>query len=128
MPVILSLEMHCAPKQQNKLALTMIKHFGDRLLRYVELVDTDQASSLSPADLRARILVKGKCKMKKDDAEDSMPKPMRARPSMMSPVRRRPSNAPQMSFTGRRSLIRKSSNLKQDDEGVSMRRGSEAID
>ena len=32
LPVILSLEMHCDPKQQNALAKMMVKRFGERLL------------------------------------------------------------------------------------------------
>jgi hypothetical protein len=33
LPVILSLEMHASPKQQHRLALAMVEHFGDTLLQ-----------------------------------------------------------------------------------------------
>jgi hypothetical protein len=32
LPVILSLEMHCSPRQQHRLAEMMVSHFGDALL------------------------------------------------------------------------------------------------
>jgi len=60
LPVILSLEMHCSPKQQAELAKSMIKRMEDRLLRHDELVATGRASLLSPQELTERILVKGK--------------------------------------------------------------------
>ena len=33
LPVILSLEMHCSPKQQRKLAKSLVTHLGDALLK-----------------------------------------------------------------------------------------------
>jgi len=68
-PVLLSLEMHCNPKQQNKLAKMMVAHAGTLLLTYEDLVATGRAPQLSPLDLRSRILLKGKVKMpKKEDS------------------------------------------------------------
>ena len=68
LPIILSLEMHCSPGQQKKLASLMLTHLGvplslsqeDALLTYQELEQTGRASLLSPWDLRGRVLVKGK--------------------------------------------------------------------
>jgi len=60
--VILSLEMHCSPRQQNRLAKMMVEHIGSALLTYDELVATHRAASLSPTDLGRRVLVKGKVK------------------------------------------------------------------
>jgi len=62
LPVILSLEMHCSPKQQNSLAHMLVAHLDDTLLAHRELADLKNASSLSPVDLKHRILVKGKIK------------------------------------------------------------------
>jgi len=62
LPVVLSLEMHCSPKQQNKLAKMMIAHFGTALLRYDELIEMGRALDLSPVELKQRVLAKGKVK------------------------------------------------------------------
>jgi len=62
LPVILSLEMHCHPPQQHKIARMMVKHLGDTVLSYDALCETGRAPTLSPLDLKRRILVKGKVK------------------------------------------------------------------
>ena len=62
LPVIMSLEMHCSPKQQRLLATALIKHLGGALLTYDELCETGRASSLSPLDLKRRVVIKGKVK------------------------------------------------------------------
>jgi len=64
--VILSLEMHCKCRQQNRLAKLMVAHFDSNLLQYDELVTTGRAAALSPYDLRCRVLVKGKVKRLKE--------------------------------------------------------------
>ncbi|KAL1527507.1 hypothetical protein AB1Y20_008897 [Prymnesium parvum] len=60
LPVMLSLEMHCTPPQQRRLATMCVLHFGRKLLSHDELVASGHATLLSPADLRRRILLKGK--------------------------------------------------------------------
>jgi len=62
LPLSLSLEMHCSPRQQRSLTDMMIVHFGDSLLSYDELVGFGRAAMLSPADLTYRVLAKGKTK------------------------------------------------------------------
>mmetsp|Transcript_15402 Transcript_15402/g.46245 ORF Transcript_15402/g.46245 Transcript_15402/m.46245 type:complete len:545 (-) Transcript_15402:93-1727(-) len=52
--------MHCAPKQQHRLAVHMVEYFGKALLTYDEMVATGRATSLSPLDLQDRVLAKGK--------------------------------------------------------------------
>eukprot|EP00966_Prymnesium_polylepis_P003775 86026-Prymnesium_polylepis.2 len=88
--------MHCSPKNQYRLASMMVKHSGQallgvralalqtveratrlrcelslpRVLQYDELVATGRTTSLSPLDLSARVLVKGKVKLASaDDAQ-----------------------------------------------------------
>ena len=65
LPVILSLEMHCSPKIQDKLAHMMVAHLGAMILKYAELEQMagERAPSLSPLDLKGRILIKGKVKL-----------------------------------------------------------------
>mmetsp|Transcript_1998 Transcript_1998/g.5040 ORF Transcript_1998/g.5040 Transcript_1998/m.5040 type:complete len:1003 (+) Transcript_1998:348-3356(+) len=58
--------MHCNPDQQNQLAKMMVNHMGEALLRYDELVETGQATSLAPIHLASRVLVKGKVKKPKE--------------------------------------------------------------
>jgi len=66
--VSLSLEMHCSPAQQRKIAKMAVKHFGLALLPYAELVAFGRATSLSPLDLVRRILLKGKIKLLKKES------------------------------------------------------------
>jgi len=63
LPVSLSLEMHCSPSQQYRLAATMVKHIGEALLSYEELSEIQRAAWLSPADLKTRVLARGKVKL-----------------------------------------------------------------
>ena len=63
LPVILSLEMHCSPKQQARLANSMVESVGNMLYPYHELVASRHASLLSPLELKLRVLVKGKVKL-----------------------------------------------------------------
>ena len=92
LPVILSLEQHCSPKQQNMLAKMMVNYIGNALLsvccnsrspcayrtlchpcemasraasQYAELVATGKARSLSPQEVAMRVIVKGKVKLSK---------------------------------------------------------------
>ncbi|KAL1496398.1 hypothetical protein AB1Y20_016353 [Prymnesium parvum] len=67
-PVILSLEMHCKPKQQRAIAKMMAKHFGKALVLYDEVDACGRARSLSPRDLKGRVLVKGKVNVVADSA------------------------------------------------------------
>jgi len=60
LPVILSLEMHCSPKQQHALARMLVGDLGDAVLQFNELAATGQALSLSPIALAKRVLLKGK--------------------------------------------------------------------
>jgi len=62
LPVSLSLEMHCSPRQQTRVAKMMVQHFESSLLLYEELVSVGRATQLSPLDLNSRILAKGKVK------------------------------------------------------------------
>ena len=62
LPVILSLEMHCSPENQHRLAQSMVKHIRSALFVYSDLVATKRATSLSPLDLNNCVLVKGKVK------------------------------------------------------------------
>jgi len=64
MPVMLSLEMHCSPSQQRQLATMGIQYLGEALLKFDEVVATGRAISLSPANLRCRVLFKGKVRTK----------------------------------------------------------------
>eukprot|EP00966_Prymnesium_polylepis_P311204 7189773-Prymnesium_polylepis.1 len=63
LPLILSLEMHCSPKQQARIAESMVGTIGKMLCPYHELVATRHASLLSPLELKLRVLVKGKVKL-----------------------------------------------------------------
>eukprot|EP00966_Prymnesium_polylepis_P179208 4148756-Prymnesium_polylepis.1 len=64
-PVILSMEMHCTPKQQRPIAEHLLEHLDDKLLSFDEIVATGRAAWLSPHDLKLRCLVKGKIKQKR---------------------------------------------------------------
>jgi len=65
LPVVLSLEMHCSPPQQRHIARMLIKYLDEALLPYDDFVATSRPASLSPRDLRLRVLVKGKVKQRK---------------------------------------------------------------
>lgn len=65
LPIVLSLEMHCSPKQQQRLANMLVEHISDNLMGYDELAATGRALLLSPTDLVCRVLVKGKIKVSK---------------------------------------------------------------
>ena len=65
LPIILSMEMHCTTSQQHRVAKMLIEHVGSAVLKYDELVATGRARWLSPADLRRRVLTKGKIKTEK---------------------------------------------------------------
>lgn len=73
-PLILSLEVHCNPEQQQAMVDIMTLEFGDRLV--TEPYMTNAPSLPSPEDLRHRILIKVKA------GEDPATRPA-------SPVRRR---------------------------------------
>jgi len=62
LPVVLSLEMHCSPPQQRHIALMLIKYLDDALLQYEDFIATSRPATLSPFELRNRVLVKGKIK------------------------------------------------------------------
>jgi phosphatidylinositol phospholipase C delta/inactive phospholipase C-like protein 2 len=57
-PVILSLEMHCSPPQQAKIASYLRSSFGDALI--TERLLTSECELPSPEQLKRRILIKGK--------------------------------------------------------------------
>jgi len=82
LPVILSLEMHCTPKCQNKLAKMMAQSFGSAMLTFDDLCATGRETSLSPSDLERRILTKGKVK-------DSTKRPSKTGESGRAPSLRR---------------------------------------
>ena len=56
-PLILSLEVHCSPDQQDTMAKTMIEEFGDKLV--VQPL-RDNCQLPSPEELKGRILIKVK--------------------------------------------------------------------
>ncbi|KAL8890022.1 MAG: hypothetical protein Q9192_005931 [Flavoplaca navasiana] len=57
-PLILSLEVHCNPTQQQAMVDIMIKEFGEKLLR--ESIMTNKLQLPSPEELRNKILIKVK--------------------------------------------------------------------
>ena len=57
-PLIISLEVHCSPTQQRKMADIMKKHFGKKLV--LTLVASAHHSLPSPEELKGRILIKVK--------------------------------------------------------------------
>lgn len=69
LPVILSLEVHCSPKQQHALSGNLAVHLGSGLLHLKELSAGGEADTLSPHDLKCRVLVKGKVKVAKTGAK-----------------------------------------------------------
>jgi len=68
LPIVLSMEMHCSPTQQQVISAIVSKQIGFALLGYAELVATGRATSLSPADLKGRVLLKGRVHMKQSDS------------------------------------------------------------
>lgn len=56
-PVILSLEVHCSPEQQVKMAQYLIDVFGDKLVRGTKGVSSEKLPS--PNELKHKIVVKG---------------------------------------------------------------------
>lgn len=64
LPVILSLEMHCSLRQQHRIAELLHHHLGDALLSYDELCTCSDPLLISPHDLRRRVLVKTKVKLR----------------------------------------------------------------
>lgn len=63
LPVIISMEMHCGPKNQRSVMGMMIKHLKTAVLPYAEIAAIDLPRSLSPLDFKCRILVKGKARL-----------------------------------------------------------------
>ncbi|KAL8730946.1 MAG: hypothetical protein Q9166_003736 [cf. Caloplaca sp. 2 TL-2023] len=57
-PLILSLEVHCNPNQQQTMVDIMVKELGERLLR--ESIMTNKLQLPSPEDLKNKILIKVK--------------------------------------------------------------------
>ncbi|KAL8778814.1 MAG: hypothetical protein Q9213_007235 [Squamulea squamosa] len=57
-PLILSLEVHCNPTQQQAMVDIMVKEFGERLLR--ASIMTNKLQLPSPEDLKNKILIKVK--------------------------------------------------------------------
>jgi hypothetical protein len=70
-PVILSIENHCSPQQQDRMAEHMINILGDML--YTQPVDKTEDKLPSPEQLKNKILLKAK-KIKTEETE-SMPAP-----------------------------------------------------
>ena len=68
LPVVLSLEMHCSLKQQEKLAQSLVDELGGMLVLY-DQVRGPSAATLSPDKLRRRVLVKCKVKTLKQKVE-----------------------------------------------------------
>jgi len=104
LPVVLSLEMHCSPEQQNRLTKMMIKHIGDYLLPYEEFLATGRAAEMSVFELRRRVLVKGKVKAKLERSDSKSSKlrstkrscySLRASSSVISQSSRRSSMPPE---------------------------------
>ncbi|KAK8085644.1 hypothetical protein PG997_006915 [Apiospora hydei] len=59
LPVIVSLEVHCSPEQQEMMVAIMQEIWGEHLLPPVELEDMERTAP-SPEDLRNKILIKVK--------------------------------------------------------------------
>jgi len=66
LPLVVSLEMHCNSKQQNKIGRMLISSLGQQLVMYDEIASMMDVASLSPLDLKYRILVKGKVRLPKE--------------------------------------------------------------
>ncbi|KAL8818471.1 MAG: hypothetical protein Q9223_002901 [Gallowayella weberi] len=83
-PLILSLEVHCNPLQQQAMVDIMIREFGERLLR--EAIMTNQFQLPSPEDLKNKILIK--VKAGPDQTFPNMQTPGRRDRSFSSPFSR----------------------------------------
>ena len=59
LPVQISLEMHCSPPQQQKIATMFHEHLGEMLLTSDDLT-AEQRLRVSPFDLQRKVLLKGK--------------------------------------------------------------------
>lgn len=70
MPIILSMEMHCTPEQQAKIARDLITCLGDSLLSYDEFLAMGKTPSLSPLELSGRVLLKGKVQLGKQKSDN----------------------------------------------------------
>ena len=57
LPLIISLEMHCSPPQQTRIAHILSEHFGDAILRQAE---AERCGEVPVSELRRRIILKGK--------------------------------------------------------------------
>jgi len=88
MPVALSLEMHCTPRQQQDIAKTMVKHFGSALIAYDELASMKESGPLSPFALQRRILAKGKAKRVEKHSKKSFAHRLSARFTIRQPLGR----------------------------------------
>ena len=82
-PLILSLEVHCNPRQQQTMVEIMERHLGEQLVR--QPLQATSAILPSPEDLKYRILIKVKASVSSDDAL-SLPK--------AEPGRRRSASSP----------------------------------
>ncbi|KAL8702828.1 MAG: hypothetical protein Q9201_003996 [Fulgogasparrea decipioides] len=83
-PLIISLEVHCNPMQQQLMVDIMVREFGDRLVRQ-ELVE--KASQLpSPEELKNKILIK--VKAGPDPSVSNGQTPGRRNRSLSSPIAR----------------------------------------
>mmetsp|Transcript_34887 Transcript_34887/g.96347 ORF Transcript_34887/g.96347 Transcript_34887/m.96347 type:complete len:324 (-) Transcript_34887:2300-3271(-) len=54
--------MHCSPRQQNMLARSFVEHLEDALLLYAEFAESGKSAMIQPAELKCRVLLKGKVK------------------------------------------------------------------
>jgi len=66
-PLIISLEVHCGPEQQNSMVEIMVRIFGDALL--TAPLQPGACSLPSPEDLRNRILIKVKAAKQVDSCQ-----------------------------------------------------------
>jgi len=66
LPVVLSMEMHCCPKQQRQITEDLLENLGQELLPYNEFVASSNPVLTSPFDLKRRVLLKGKIKERKE--------------------------------------------------------------
>jgi phosphatidylinositol phospholipase C delta len=87
-PLILSLEVHCKPQQQARMAEIMIEEFGEKLV--LQPLDLESTILPSPEELKGRILIKVKAAADELDAKaltESLSGRRRQR-SLSSPVPR----------------------------------------
>eukprot|EP00966_Prymnesium_polylepis_P265897 6142179-Prymnesium_polylepis.1 len=80
--------MHCSPRQQRVLAVLMFRYLDEKLLSHDELASTGRALSLSPLDLKRRILVKGKVRPPKKDVKRRLTKCTTSVPGSLGSRRR----------------------------------------